>query len=114
MQCAAVSFEFHTIFFDKQDKHIRIIERKAFFLHKVLYVHLLQLSAAEEIEPIALRLRAQSLAAELSASRFTQFFTELGKKKKRIIAAGDCCLAITEKKSLLHLFLALVIACYSD
>ena len=38
-------------------------------------------SAAEGIKPIAQRLRNQSLAAELSASTFTQFFTELAKKK---------------------------------
>ena len=38
------------------------------------------MSAAEEIEPIALRLRAQSLAAELFASAFTRFFTEFDKK----------------------------------
>ena len=38
------------------------------------------MSASEEIEPIALRLRAQSLAAELSATTFTQCFTKLGKK----------------------------------
>ena len=51
-----------------------------FFIHEVLYVHLLYMSAAEGIESIALRLKAQSLAAELSASAFTQCFTKLGKK----------------------------------
>ena len=38
------------------------------------------MSAPEGIEPIALRLRSQSLAAELSANAFTQIFTKLGKK----------------------------------
>ena len=56
-------------------------------MHKVLYVHLLYMSAAEGIEPIALRLRAQSLAAELSASAFTQCFTELGKNTLK----KNCC-----------------------
>ena len=51
-----------------------------FFIHEVLYVHLLYMSAAEGIKSIALRLKAQSLAAELSASAFTQCFTKLGKK----------------------------------
>ena len=37
------------------------------------------MSAAEQIQPIALRLRAESLAAELFASAFTQFFTEFEK-----------------------------------
>ena len=36
--------------------------------------------AVEGIEPIALRIRTQSLAAELSASAFAQFFTDLWKK----------------------------------
>ena len=52
-------------------------------MHKVLYVHLLYMSSGEGIEPTALRLRAQSLAAKLSASAFTQCFTELGKKNTK-------------------------------
>ena len=55
------------------------------------------MSAAEGIERIALRLRAQRLAAELSASAFTQFLLSLRKKLTRVFVAGDCCLAITEK-----------------
>ena len=52
-------------------------------MHKVLYVHLFYTSAAEGIEPIALRFRAQSLAAELQASALTQCFTKLGKKNTK-------------------------------
>ena len=55
------------------------------------------MSAVKEIESIVIRLKAQSLAAELSAKAFTQFFTQLGKNYNRVIAAGGCCLAITEK-----------------
>ena len=72
------------------------------------------MSAAEGIESIALRLRAQSVAAELSESAFTQCLLSWGKKHLRITAGGDCCLAITEKKSLLRSFLALVAASNSD
>ena len=52
-------------------------------MHKVLYAHVLCMSAAEGIEPTALRLRVESLAAELSASAFTQCFTELRKKNTK-------------------------------
>ena len=54
-----------TFVFNKQDEHIRTIKHKKFYMHKVLYVHLVYTSSAEENESIALKLSAQSLAAEL-------------------------------------------------
>ena len=76
------------------------------------------MSAAEEIEPISLRLRARSLAAYMNwfTSSFTQFFTKLRKKLQK----SNCCWIlvgawqIQKKKFLLRLFLALVAASSSD
>ena len=68
------------------------------------------MSAAERIKPIALRLRAQSLAAELSASAFTQCFTELGKKNTKEKLLLEIVAWQLLKKILLRLFLALVAA----
>ena len=83
-------------------------------MHKVLYAHLLYMSAAKGIEPIALRLRSQSLAAELSASAFTQCFTELGIKTTEEKLLLEIVAWQLHKKSLLRLFLALVAASNSD
>ena len=71
------------------------------------------MSAGEGIESIALRLRAQSLAAELSASVFIQCFTELGKKNTEEKLLLEI-VAWQLQKSLKRLFLALVAASNSD
>ena len=72
------------------------------------------MSAGEGIEPIAIRLRAQSLAAELFASAFTQCFTELGKKNTQEKLLLEIVTWQLRKKSLLRLLLALVAASSSD
>ena len=51
------------MYFFKQDKHKRTIEHKILFLCTKLFTCIYFMLAAEGIEPIAIRLRAQHLAA---------------------------------------------------